>query len=376
MINTEIIKPSGQSLRAARGLALALLVGGSGSAWAASWSTGSNNGNWLWANPTNAAVGIGTAGTTNPPEKLTVTGGNVLLDNNRFYKGKKAGGTSANLLGLDASDMLNIYGGNLTVQSNGNVGIGFVSSIDKFYVLGKTHFNGQMNVIGGLLVAESGLRSLAYFEAATDAAVLGNFSVSGGTNFTGALNVNANNGSGQNNFYGLNEFWGFTETGDLSVWGDLNVSGTKNFVQPHPTDETKKIVYVAAEAGEALTMARGISKTENGQATVHLPDHFALVTSEDVPLTVQLTVEGAPALVYVVSKSRQTIEVKMKDSDFSEFKDVTFDYFVQGVRDGFEDHVAIQDVVPTKESQRLSPKHLRYNERVDRMAKGMRKRLR
>jgi len=66
----------------------------------------------------------------------------------------------------------------------------------------------------------------------------------------------------------------------------------------------------------------------------------------------------------------------MKDSDFSEFKDVTFDYFVQGVRDGFEDHVAIQDVVPAKEGQRLSPKHMRYNERVERMARGMRKHVR
>jgi hypothetical protein len=239
-------------------------------------------------------------------------------------------------------------------------------------VLGKSNFNGPMNVNGGQLIAESGLQSLGAFWAASST-VNGDENVGGNLSTTGVLNVGAGNGSGQNNFSGLNEFWGVTETGDLNVFGNINVSGTKNFVQPHPTDETKKIVYVAAEAGEALTMARGVSKTENGRATVRLPDHFALVTSDEVPLTVQLTVEGAPALVYVVSKSRETIEVKMKDSDFRDYQDVTFDYFVQGVRDGFEDHVVIQDVVPAAGSERISPKHARYNERMMKMAKIARK---
>jgi hypothetical protein len=343
-------------------------MGGAGSAWAVSWSSGAGQ-NWIFTNPTSAEVGIGI--TTDPAEKLTIAGGNVLLDNNRFYKGKTTGGTATNLIGMNGSNVLSIWDGKVTVQSNGNVGVGgFVSPISKFYVTGKSTLNGQVNVVGGLLMAESGLRSLSAFQAATsniygDDTVGGNFSVAGTTNFNGVVNHNAQS-----------EFWALTETNNLNVWGTLNVFGTKNFVQPHPTDDTKKIVYVAAEAGEALTMARGVSRTENGRATVRLPDHFALVTSEDAPLTVQLTVEGAPALVYVVSKSKEAIEVKMKDSDFSEFRDVTFDYFVQGVRDGFEDHIAIQDVDPARDGQRLSPKHTRYDERVEKLAKTLRKRHR
>lgn len=446
MPNTEITRLSGLKSLATGHLALALLAGGPGPAWAVSWNTGSNSGNWIWVNPTNATVGIGTAGTTAPAEKLTLTGGNVLIDNNAFYKAKSSSGASTNLMGLDASNNLSIYGGKIFIPASGNiqmgsvtvggsaslagnisafgsaqisngatiggpinlngattinntstfnnyalfkgkVGINFTSSISDFYVLGKSNFNGQVNVNGGLLVAESGLRSLSAFEAASSL-VYGDENVGGNQTVTGVLNVNGTsansaftgnvnvNGGGVSNFSGTNEFWGLTETGDLNVWGNISVSGAKNFVQPHPTDETKKIVYVAAEAGEALTMARGIARTENGKATVRLPDHFALVTSEDVPLTVQITVEGAPALVYVVSKSRDAIEVKMKDSDFSEFQDVTFDYFVQGVRDGFEDHVAIQDVVPSREGEKLSPKHLRYNERVQKLARAMQRRAR
>lgn len=413
--------------RAAGHLSLILLLGASGKAsGAVTWTTGSNNGNWIWTNPTNAEVGIGTSGTTDPAEKLTIAGGNVLIDNNKFYRGKTAGGTSTNVIGLDGSNNVSIYGGKILIPSSGNiqmgsttvggnasvagnisvfgtasittganisgpinlngpvnsyalfngkVGINFTSSISDFYVLGKSNFNGQVNVVGGQLIAESGLQSLGAFWAST-AEVNGALNAKADAAVTGVVNVGAYNGTGMSNFNGTNEFWGLTETSDLRVWGDLSVSGTKNFVQPHPTDETKKIVYVAAEAGEALTMARGVSRTENGRVTVRLPDHFALVTSEDVPLTVQLTVEGAPALVYVVSKSREAIEVKMKDSDFSEFRDVTFDYFVQGVRDGFEDHVAIQDVAPSREAQRLSGKRQRYNDRVAKMESAMRKRAR
>jgi hypothetical protein len=84
-LNTKI---NGLKFRAVSRLALALLAGGAGSAWAVSWTTGQNGGNWVWISPTNASVGVGTGGNTAPAEKLTVTGGNALLDNNRYYKGK------------------------------------------------------------------------------------------------------------------------------------------------------------------------------------------------------------------------------------------------------------------------------------------------
>lgn len=347
-------------------------------AHAVSWATGSNSGNWIALSPTSAEVGIGTSTSTNPAEKLTVAAGNVLVDNNRYYKGKTTGGVLSNLIGINTSNALSLYDGKLTVGSdgrtfmgnatvggdlavagtvnvktganlngptlmtgmvtasnhvliNGNVGIGtYLSDISKLYVEGNSAFRGRVNVTVGPIVAEAGLTSLGDFEA-KNASVLEN----------------------------------------VTIRGNLSVFGSKNFVQPHPTDETKKIVYVAAEAGEALTMARGISKTENGSVVVNLPDHFALVTSEEAPVTVQLTVEGAPALVYIVSKSKQSIEVKMKDSDYREFSDVTFHYFVQGVRDGFEDHLAIQDISAESDAAHISPKRKRYQDRVIKATRGM-----
>lgn len=66
----------------------------------------------------------------------------------------------------------------------------------------------------------------------------------------------------------------------------------------------------------------------------------------------------------------------MKPSDFSEFQDVTFNYFVQGVRDGFEDHIAIQDIGQAGEDPRPSPKRALYEERVKKAFPGARKRSR
>jgi hypothetical protein len=344
-------------------MALALSLSGPQSTQAVSWSTGAASGNWIYLNPTSAEVGIGTSSSTNPAEKLTVAGGNVQIDNNRYYKGKTIGGSSVNLIGMNNADVLSLYGGKMTIDLfggvtvpgattingsvnlngpvnsdvlfNGNVGIGWVSPIKKLYVDGETTLNGRTNVTGGALVPE------------------GQFLALGPANFANTAT-----------FDNTASFHSLVDIQDLNVVGNLIVWGGKSFGHPHPTDINKKIVYIAAEAGEALTLARGISKTENGMATVHLPDHFAMVTSDDAPLTVQLTVEGAPALIYVVSKSKQAIVVKMKNSDFAEFQDVTFHYFVQGVRDGFEDHIVVQDVNASAENSQPSPRRKRYDDRA------------
>ena len=128
---------------------------------------------------------------------------------------------------------------------------------------------------------------------------------------------------------------------DAWIYRNLNVLGSKNFVHPHPTDGSKLIRYVAIESGEALTLARGTTKTINGQATIKLPEHFSLVTSETEPITVILTPKGAPVLLYTKQSSREKVVVAMKASDFSEFKDIEFAYQITGVRDGFEQQEVI-----------------------------------
>jgi len=162
--------------------------------------------------------------------------------------------------------------------------------------------------------------------------------------------------------------WMSCEAGSVGDWfhiyGDLYVFGTKNFVHPHPTDTMKVIKYIAIESGEALTLARGTATTVNGQAIVTLPEHFKLVTSSDAPVTVILTPEEAPVVLYTKEKSREQIVIGMKDCDFNEFGDVPFAFQVTGVRDGFEDEEVIVDIAEKAENDNISAKRADYNEKV------------
>ena len=161
--------------------------------------------------------------------------------------------------------------------------------------------------------------------------------------------------------------------GSATVCGDLYVYGSKNFVHPHPTDTTKLIKYIAVESGEALTLARGTSKTVNGQATIVLPEHFSLVTSADAPITVIVTPRRVPALLYIKEESRERIVVAMKESDFFEFRDVEFSFQVTGVRDGFEDEEVIVDIAEKDGRKNISKKRAAYNERVKTIAEKSKK---
>lgn len=127
-----------------------------------------------------------------------------------------------------------------------------------------------------------------------------------------------------------------TVSGNAIIHGALSVLGSKSFVHPHPTDDKKFIKYVAMESGQALTVARGTAKTVNSQVTISLPEHFSLVTNKDEPITVILTPESAPVLLYNKQKNTKEIVVAMKTEDFKTFGDVEFSYQVTGVRDGFE----------------------------------------
>ena len=91
--------------------------------------------------------------------------------------------------------------------------------------------------------------------------------------------------------------------GDLYVDNNFYCNGTKSFIQAHPNDSSKVIAYVAIEANEPLTVVRGMSATKGGKSEINLPDNFSLVTSADVPVTVLITPEKSPALLYIAQKS-------------------------------------------------------------------------
>ncbi len=125
--------------------------------------------------------------------------------------------------------------------------------------------------------------------------------------------------------------------GDVAVTGNFSViSGTKNFVQTHPTDPGREIVYVALEGGEAGTYVRGTGHLVNGKAVLELPEHFRLVTDTQ-GLTIHLTARGAWLQLYVVELDTAQIVVREAQGQSG-----AFDYLIHGVRRGYEQHEVIR----------------------------------
>jgi hypothetical protein len=78
-----------------------------------------------------------------------------------------------------------------------------------------------------------------------------------GTDHYGDLNV----------YQGNNNNWGWLYCEHFFCPNDGYFNGSfyaydKHFIQPHPTDTSKIIVYSTIESGEALTIARGRSVTK------------------------------------------------------------------------------------------------------------------
>jgi hypothetical protein len=126
-------------------------------------------------------------------------------------------------------------------------------------------------------------------------------------------------------------------TEHLHVDGNIKKTGTVMFVEDHPQDPTTEIVYVCLEGPEAGTYIRGTAQLINGEAVINLPEHFSFVTNDE-GLTVQLTPVGEWLQLYVVEKGAQQFIVREANG-----KSGRFDYLVQGVRKGYENHQVIRD---------------------------------
>jgi len=137
--------------------------------------------------------------------------------------------------------------------------------------------------------------------------------------------------------------WSLEEVGGAYTlhWdGDLEATGAKNFVQEHPTDPALEIVYVSLESGEAGTYTRGSAQLSGGVAVVTLPEHFGLVTSTE-GLTVQVTPRG-PVLAMLYVERVTPCQLVVRSSDPAD-RAVPFDFMVNGVRLGYEDHQVIRE---------------------------------
>ncbi|HKD10451.1 MAG TPA: hypothetical protein VKE50_00175 [Thermoanaerobaculia bacterium] len=125
-------------------------------------------------------------------------------------------------------------------------------------------------------------------------------------------------------------------TGPWGVFaqGDFGASGAKHFVEPHPSDPHRVIVYTSIEGRTADTYFRGTGRFVDHAAVIEVPEDFRIVTDES-GLTVQITPIGGPASTWV--ETRDLYRVVVRSSS-----DVEFDYLIQGVRRAFKDVRPVQ----------------------------------
>jgi hypothetical protein len=132
-----------------------------------------------------------------------------------------------------------------------------------------------------------------------------------------------------------------TRGGDSTVYGvfsvgNMGATGTKPFVEPHPTDASKVIRYVALEGPEAGTYFRGRGRFHDGQAVIDVPESFRIVTDGE-GLTVQITPIGPDFTMTTV------VSANLDQITFRGNHDVEFYYMVHGVRKAYKDWQPIAD---------------------------------
>jgi len=141
-----------------------------------------------------------------------------------------------------------------------------------------------------------------------------------------------------------------TTTGPWGVFsfGNFGASGMKHFVEPHPADPRKVILYSAMEGRTVDTYFRGTSKFVGHEAIIEVPEDFRIVTAEE-GLTVQLTPMGGFAQMYVESQDLNRIVVRSS-------KDVQFHFLIQGLRRAYKDVQPVQignEFMPRSPSDKL-----------------------
>jgi hypothetical protein len=244
---------------------------------------------------------------------------------------------------LDAIDASADSGFGLFISSNTSNGV-YASSNSSQGVYGICQGNSD-GVVGNSLgsgTGVGGLSSTGNGVAGTQMSPTGDVENAGVFGSSLAADGNgvigeANNGSDAYGVWGRSTsgYAGYFE-GNVQVIGNLAATGTKPFIQAHPTDPSKEIVYVALEGGEAGTYVRGVGQVVNGKAMIALPEHFALVTNNQ-DLSVQLTPRGAWLQLYVVELDTTLLVVREAQSQSG-----VFDYLIHGIRRGYEQHEVIR----------------------------------
>lgn len=135
-------------------------------------------------------------------------------------------------------------------------------------------------------------------------------------------------------------------------------SGTNSFVQNHPEDNSRVIVYAAPEGDEVATYTRGTGRLVGGEAQVSLGETFKWVTNPDIGLTAHITPREDCKGMFVASLTTTEMLVKELSGGNS---DATFDYIVYGLRIGFEEISIVQEKKHESYIPSMAAHRERYN---------------
>jgi hypothetical protein len=136
-------------------------------------------------------------------------------------------------------------------------------------------------------------------------------------------------------------------------------NGAVSFVQNHPEDADKVIVYACPEGDEVATYTRGTARLVDGSAVVPLGETFKWVTNPDIGLTAHLTPRDHAVPLAVVALTTAELVVRGPEDGPD---DVVFDYIVYGLRIGFEEVSIVQE----KEHEAYIPSMAGHHELYER----------
>ena len=122
------------------------------------------------------------------------------------------------------------------------------------------------------------------------------------------------------------------DTCTFTISADLNCDGSKNWI--HSLNETHESVYSAQESPQVRAVVEDTVTVTDGETLIELPDHFSETVGTDEEMTVQVTPHE---LATVAAAQRNTTHVTIAAD-----RDVSVDYRVTGIRDGYEDKQVVR----------------------------------
>lgn len=129
------------------------------------------------------------------------------------------------------------------------------------------------------------------------------------------------------------------------LFADKVSTKVKEFVENHPLQPDKQIVYTCVEGPEAAMYMRGTAQLTKGKGTITLPEHYRLLAEESSMTVIVTPLSANTAGLAVTDKSLDGIVVEELMQGTHSYE---FDWEVKCVRKGYEDYEVVRDKVNTK----------------------------